>query len=97
MRRRLEIVSEFSVLQLTPVVERLVHLYQQEMDLPPRAYGDAAHLAFACAYEVEYLLTWNLSHLANEEVRRHLLALNAAEGVQTPFICTPEELVDQEE
>ncbi|MBT4501009.1 MAG: hypothetical protein HOC74_24980 [Gemmatimonadetes bacterium] len=78
-------------------MEKLVRLYRRELDLPPRAYGDAAHLAFACAYEIEYLVTWNLSHLANENVRRHLLALNTAEGVRTPFICTPEELVEQEE
>jgi len=93
----LELLSSLAVLRQTAEVERLVRLYIQKLDLPPRAYGDAAHLAFACAYELDYLVTWNMTHIANEAMRRHLLAINAAEGIQTPFICTPEELVDQED
>lgn len=97
VRHRLDLMAGFLVLSQTPAVERLVRLYLQELDLSPRTYGDAVHLAFACAYELDYLATWNLTHLANETVRRRLLAINAAEGIQTPFICTPEELADQEE
>jgi predicted nucleic acid-binding protein len=97
VQERMEVLSRFTVLRQTPEVERLAQRYQQELGLSPRAYGDAVHLAFGCAYQMEYLVTWNLAHLANETVRRHLLTINVSEGIHTPFICTPEELVDQEE
>lgn len=61
------------------------------------ALRDAAHLAFACGYELDYLVTWNCTHIANAELRRRLMALNAALGLQTPIICTPEELLGVEE
>ena len=52
-RQRLDLLADFKVLRQTAEVEHLARLYLQELALPPRAYGDAAHLAFACAYEIE--------------------------------------------
>jgi hypothetical protein len=57
----------------------------------------AVHLAFACGYELDYLVTWNCAHIANAELRRRLMALNTTLGLQTPIICTPEELMGVEE
>jgi hypothetical protein len=37
--------------------------------------------------------TW----IANAELRRRLMTINAALGLQTPIICTPEELMGSEE
>ncbi len=33
--------------------------------LPAKAKADAVHLAMASVYRLDYLLTWNLKHLAN--------------------------------
>ncbi len=69
----------------------------KELALPGKALRDAAHLAFACGYELDYLVTWNCAHIANAEIRRRLMAINAALGLQTPIICNPEELMGLEE
>ena len=68
-----------------------------QLALPGKALRDAAHLAFACGYELDYLVPWNCTHIANAEIRRRLMAINAAMGRQTPIICTPEELMGAEE
>jgi len=58
---------------------------------------DAAHLAFACAYGIDYLVTWNCAHIANAEIRRRLTTVNSQYDIETPVICTPEELMGREE
>ena len=95
-KRRLEILAPLPVLEATPAIESLAKTYIAELALPGRALRDAAHLAFACGYELDYLVTWNCVHIANAELRRRLMAINATLGLQTPVICTPEELMGGE-
>ena len=42
---------------------------------------------------MDYLLTWNCTHLANEIIRNKLHKINDKLGYSTPAICPPEELV----
>jgi predicted nucleic acid-binding protein len=95
--KRLSVLSGMPVLTANERVENLAARYMEVLDLPPKAIRDAAHLAFACAYGLDYLVTWNCAHIANAEVIRALGALNAVEGMDTPVICTPEELMGREE
>ena len=96
-RRRLEVLGNFPVLEATPVIESLAATYMADLMLPGKALRDAAHLAFACGYELDYLVTWNCAHIANAEVRRRLVGVNAVNGRQTPIISTPEELMGMED
>jgi hypothetical protein len=43
---------------------------------------------------MDYLLTWNLKHIANAQVRKLMTRIFRAEGYESPEICTPEELGD---
>ncbi|MBI3097585.1 MAG: type II toxin-antitoxin system VapC family toxin [Planctomycetes bacterium] len=96
-KSRLERLSSFPVLPTTEETEELTRIYAKELSIPARAIADAAHLAFACAYAVDYLMTWNCAHIANAMIRRRLSELNASRGVATPIICTPEELMGMED
>jgi len=60
--------------------------------LPPAAETDALHLAIASHYEIDYLLTWNMRHLANGRIQRDVARFSKERGVCIPVICTPEEL-----
>lgn len=91
--QRLALIRDYPVLDLTPRVVELAEAYSLKLNLPKRAARDAAHLAFAAVYEVDYLLTWNCAHLANAAIRRRLRTIDAELGVWTPVICTPEELL----
>jgi len=92
--RRLQIVEGLPVLQLNDDVRTLVHEYDRRLGLVGRARADLPHFAFAVAYETDYLLTWNCSHIANGEIIRRLLEANAELNRFTPLIVTPEEILE---
>ena len=89
-QKRLETVQDLSVLPLTEEVDALARYYQEHLGLPPKAAIDVVHIAFAVVYEIDYLLTWNCAHIANEQVRRRLQKLNAELGRPTPRLVTPD-------
>jgi predicted nucleic acid-binding protein len=63
--------------------------------LPPDAGADALHVAVAAVNRVEYLATWNLRHLAGAVIRRRIENALRARGFEPPEICTPEELLTE--
>jgi hypothetical protein len=91
--RRLAIVNGLPVLQLNEDVRNLVHEYDRRLGLAGRARADLPHFAFAVAYQMDYLVTWNCRHIANGEVIRRLLDANAALQRPTPLVVTPEEIL----
>ena len=91
--RRLAIVNGLPVLQLNGDVRNLVHEYDRRLGLVGRARADLPHFAFAVAYEMDYLVTWNCRHIANGEVIRRLLNANAELQRSTPLLITPEEIL----
>ncbi len=66
--------------------------YVAERLVPARIAGDAAHLAAACVHQMDFLLTWNILHLANPNKLNHLTVINRRLGLLTPQIVTPEML-----
>jgi hypothetical protein len=92
-RKRLEAMSELSVLQLTAPAESITRALLATGTLPARAQTDAAHLAIAAAAKADYLLTWNCRHLANAEILPRLEAEARRAGWKLPKVCTPPELM----
>src|SRR6185295_2178101 len=90
--RRLELVKDLPVLTLSAEVGDLVRLYSGRLGLPEHASTDVLHIAFAVAYGLDYLVTWNCRHIANGRVIHRLASLNREAGRPTPIIVTPEEL-----
>jgi hypothetical protein len=62
--------------------------------LPPKARVDAVHVAIAAENGMDYLLTWNLRHLANAVIRGKIEEACRRAGLRPPMICTPEELME---
>ena len=91
--KRREFLGQFPILNATPEVRRLTDLYLRKRIVPVQKPGDALHLALASAHRIEFLCTWNFKHLANAFVLRRLRALNEDQGLFTPMVCTPEELL----
>lgn len=65
--------------------------------MPPKAAVDAAHVAIATVHGVNFLLTWNCAHIANAVMRERIEDICRRGGYRPPVICTPEELMFQEE
>ena len=62
--------------------------------LPTQARMDAIHVGVAAVNGIEYLLTWNLRHLANATIRGRIDQTVRTAGFVPPIICTPEELME---
>src|SRR5262249_5226412 len=92
-QERLKLIAEVPRLYVTEEVASLAEEFYKRLHLPERAKADAAHLALACHYEIDYLLTWNLTHLANAHVERLLARMRRTSEMAIPIICTPEQLM----
>ncbi len=85
----IDLIQGIPVLDAPPDLERIIARYFREKLMPADAGGDAAHLAIASFYSVDYLLTWNCRHLANANKARHIAAVNKKLGLAVPAIVTP--------
>jgi len=94
-KKRLEFLGQFPLLSGTSEVLQLTDLYLRKRIVPAKMPDDAVHLAFASAYRIKFLCTWNFKHLANAFVLHRLRKLNEKQGLFTPQVCTPEELLGE--
>ncbi len=69
------------------------HLVQARI-IPRAAAEDAAHIALGTVHGVNYLVTWNLKHIANAFIRPRIEQASRQFGYVPTIICTPEELLD---
>jgi len=72
--------------------ERIVQLLQ----LTQKAEMDATHVAFGVVHRMDYLLTWNCTHLANATLQKTLFEYCTYHHLHMPVICTPEHLTKPE-
>ncbi len=92
--RRIEAVAELDVLAFSDDVGDLIRAYHHRLGLVGSAIADLPHFAYAVAYNMDYLVTWNCKHIANGQVIRRLNIVNGELGRPTPVIVTPEELLE---
>lgn len=93
---RLALLRGIPVLAATEPVGPLAATIIRDLNLPPKAVNDGVHIALAAVHGVEYLLTWNCTHIANAAYRERIVAACAAAGFRAPIIATPEELLKEE-
>jgi len=91
--KRMEEIGDFPVLEATIEAEGLTEAIIEGGAISERAVRDAAHIAVAAVNDIDYLLTWNCSHLANAQIIRRVSVICNAQGYSMPVICTPEELM----
>ena len=89
----LEMLRGLTLLDITPEALGLAELLvdEQVMPKPPNA-GDAIHVATATVHRMDYILSWNIQHLANENKRRHLAVICLRLRYVPPLIVTPDML-----
>ena len=73
-------------------VEKLAVRYCEGLRLPSTVINDALHMALAAWHGIDYLVSWNCSHIANAHVFKTLVTINEQLGISTPVLCTPVEL-----
>ncbi|EAW37262.1 type II toxin-antitoxin system VapC family toxin [Lyngbya sp. PCC 8106] len=93
--KRLDILQDISVLELTETVQDLGIQFLTRSNLPAKASDDAIHIAVATVQNIDYLLTWNCKHIANAQIQRKLSEICLDFGYKLPIICTPYELMGE--
>lgn len=94
--QRLEILRDIPM----PVSSEILKIAEDlitEGPIPRKAADDAAHIAITTVYGCEYLLTWNCRPIANAELHRAIRRVVEEYGYEVPSLCTPEELMGEEQ
>ncbi|MFZ2956272.1 MAG: type II toxin-antitoxin system VapC family toxin [Candidatus Ozemobacteraceae bacterium] len=92
--RRINLVSNFQVLAVDQEIIALAEKISQRLLLPEKALADAFHISVPAVHEIDYLVTWNCTHIANAFQLKKLRTLIVANGYKMPCICTPEEMME---
>jgi len=70
--------------------ENLALIYVADGVLSRANMDDLRHVAYAVVAHCDYVITWNMGHLANERTVRRVNTVNALENHGKIFITTPE-------
>lgn len=90
--RRLSLLEGIPVLGLNAEIDAIANQLLRAGAVPAKARIDAIHIAVAAINRMEYLVTWNLAHIANAAIRGKIEQTCRGTGLTAPVICTPEEL-----
>lgn len=92
-KRRMQILDGITVLAPKPETDQLVSVLIDRLNLPSRAITDAAHIAIYVIHGIDFLLTWNCTHIANATFQPIINEACTALGYTMPVICTPDQLM----
>ena len=92
--RRMVVLRDIPELETVEDVRILGKALIARGSLPVKAEIDAYPIAVAAVHGMEYLLTWNCTHIANAVMRPKIESLCREFGYEPPIICTPQELME---
>jgi len=92
--QRLNYLAELAVLDVTPAARALSRDFLSSTGIPAKAELDALHIAVAAVNGMDYLLTWNCTHIANGVTLPLVYRVCRKAGYEPPFVCTPLELLE---
>ena len=61
--------------------------------IPAKAAQDAFHVAVSAVHGMDFLLTWNCTHINNVNIIRRMERVCVGAGFACPVICSPDELL----
>lgn len=90
--RRNAILHQFPSLQLDDECRTLADSLIRMHSMPAKAKADALHVAIAAVNSIDYLVTWNCTHINNATMKPNIERCCQSLGYDCPVICTPIEL-----
>ena len=70
-------------------VHELAKRYIDAGILRPKSFDDCQHIAYACVYDCDVLVSWNFKHMVNTTTIAGVKGVNALEGYREMPILTP--------
>ena len=93
---RLESLAGVPILPVEGAILDIAEEILRKAILPRSASVDALHIAMVAHHQVDYLLTWNCTHIANARILPKVFGVLDSAGLARPIICTPEELLNDD-
>ena len=91
---RIKAIQDIPVLPISEEIPVLAEFLLLGGGLPSKARLDALHNACAAYHEMDVLLTWNCTHIANPKQLPVMRGLCAAKKYKLPELVTPFELME---
>ena len=91
VERRLDAVRALPVLHAGDDAGRMAELLIVEKAIPAEYGEDAMHIAIAALNGMDFVVTWNFTHINNATTRHKMRAVIGRHGCQCPELCSPEE------
>jgi predicted nucleic acid-binding protein len=87
-----ECISTFTILIITNSIEILAREYIRIGAIPEKYIEDALHIAIAVENKLEYLLSWNFSHMVKRKTKELINIYNQENNYSRIEIITPAEM-----
>ncbi|MCL1946365.1 MAG: type II toxin-antitoxin system VapC family toxin [Chitinivibrionia bacterium] len=87
--RRLDLIKDIPHLPMTPETEELAEEYFKFLDIPEKAKTDCFHLAVCVMNEIDFLISWNMTHLGRPTYRK-VVKFNDQRNLWLPELLTPD-------
>ncbi len=88
-QKRIQFISGIEQLEIPQGVEKLASVYQKILCIPEKARYDCLHLAYCVLGKIDYLLSWNCTHLGNV-TQNKIRSYNDSHSLWMPSLVTPE-------
>ena len=88
----LEFIKGIDIIALNKEILVLAEQYVADGLIPQKYSADAVHLATTVVSNIDYLLTWNIQHLAHPIKRKQFRDYNLEKGLYVTEIVTPQGL-----
>ncbi len=94
---RLKALTEMPVLEITDEVRQMAERLVTGRAVPEEYPEDALHIAIAAMNGMDFVLTWNFGHINNAFTRSIVRQVVENEGYRCPELCSPEELLGEDQ
>ena len=88
----LGLLADIERIEVDQETQMLAQEYVDKKVFPERYFSDGLHVAVAVVHQIEYLVSWNFSHLVKVNTRREVNLINALKGYGPVEIVAPPEL-----
>lgn len=93
--KRIGYLKNISILEIMPQAYKLADVLISSGAIPINSEEDALHIAIASTTGMDFLLTWNFSHINNAFKKTRIINTIESLGFIALVICSPEELISE--
>ena len=95
-QKRQDAIGSFAVLATTPEAERLAQSILDARGVPAEYPEDALHIAIAAIGGMDFIVTWNFSHINNPFTIMMIRQAVENAGYECPEIVSPDAFLGEE-